>query len=632
MNHTHTTRRLFLIWLLIGTILVNGCGVFSAPSSDAKAGGTAPDGQPFEHYTAGTITVQSDFDKMISQLFLDEVDGSLITLHYTLADPAAYGITDYPRTFGSLSLEQSQNAMAQTEQLKQTLEAVDSSLLRQDQLLTYRILNAYLDTQLSARGLELYDQPLSSSLGLQAQLPILLSEYAFYSRQDVEDYLELLSTIDSYYGQIVAFEQQKTQAGLGLCDAAIDRILNSCSAYLLDADHSFMADTFTARLEHVDGLTEEDKQGYIARNSQIINEHFVPAYQLLIDGLTPLKGTGGNDKGLCYLPEGKRYYEYLVNACTGTSYPTIGDLKSAMGAQMILDLKSMDALLTEDPSLADQMYEYSFKLTDPNQILEDLKKQCARDFPPIDDCSYTIKSVPKALEPVLSPAFYLTVPLDRPEDNSIYINGGSTNSRKNLYSTLAHEGYPGHMYQTQYFNKHNTCDLRNLLSFTSYNEGWATYVEYYSYGLDNGLEGKLGQLLKHNSAFTLALYAMLDINIHYEGWDLSQVEAYLRQYFQINDASIISTIYYDVAENPANYLEYYVGYLEIINMRQAAVKQLGERYSDLAFNTFLLNIGPAPFTVIQDYFRAWLAGGGQAPAIAGIPLAPHIPSALHLAA
>ncbi len=630
MNHKYSLHRFLLVALLLVSLLTTGCPAAGGSSSPTLASPSSE--EPFEHFDAKTLTAQSDFDKMMHQLFLDEVDGSLISLHYTLADPAAYGITDYPKTFGGISLEQSRNAAAETEKLLATLENLDSRLLRQDQLLTYRILKAYLTTQLTAKGLELYDQPLSSSLGVQAQLPILLSEYAFYTRQDVEDYLQLLSTIDSYYGEIAAFEQQKTEAGLGLCDAAIDRILSSCDAYLLDADHSFMADTFAERLDSLPGLTDQEKQDYISRNHQMINEHFVPAYKLLVDRLTALKGTGGNDKGLCYLPEGKRYYEYMVKSSTGTSYPTIGELKSAMGAQMLKDLKAMNALLTKDPSLADQMYSYSFKLTDPNQILEDLKEQCTRDYPPIDDCSYTIKQVPKALEGTLSPAFYLTVPLDRPEDNSIYINGGSTNSQKNLYSTLAHEGYPGHMYQTQYFNKHNTCELRKLLSFTSYSEGWATYVEYNSYSLDNGLSPELGRLLQHNSAFTLALYAMLDINIHYEGWDLNQVQEYLEQYFQINDSSIIATIYYDVAENPANYLEYYVGYLEIANMQAKARNQLGDRYTDLAFNTFLLDIGPAPFTVIQNYFEAWLAGGGQAPAIAGIPSALLFPSTFHLAA
>ena len=198
------------------------------------------------------------------------------------------------------------------------------------------------------------------------------------------------------------------------------------------------------------------------------------------------------------------------------------------------------------------------------------------------------------------------MPIDRPQDNSIYINNGSTNTARNLYSTLAHEGYPGHMYQTLYFNKHNTCNLRKLLSFSSYSEGWATYVEYYSYSLNNGLDPDLGELLRHNAAFTLALYAILDVNIHYEGWDIRQVEDYLNHYFRISDSSVITTIYYDIAENPANYLEYYVGYLEILGMQREAKKTLGSRYTNMEFNRFLLDIGPAPFSVIKPYFAEWL--------------------------
>lgn len=131
-------------------------------------------------------------------------------------------------------------------------------------------------------------------------------------------------------------------------------------------------------------------------------------------------------------------------------------------------------------------------------------------------------------------------------------------------------------------------------------------MEYYSYGLDNGLDKNLSQLLKHNAAFTLSLYAMLDISIHYEGWDLKQMAEYLNHYFRISDGSVISTIYYDIVENPANYLEYYVGYLEILNMQKDAKKALGSSYSDMEFNRFLLDLGPAPFSVIRPYFNEWL--------------------------
>lgn len=88
-----------------------------------------------------------------------------------------------------------------------------------------------------------------------------------------------------------------------------------------------MAETFAERLEQVEGLTKQEKEDFIARNHTAIDEHFVPAYQKLIEGLTPLKGTGTNDKGLYYFPQGKKYYQYLVNAYTGTSYQDIPALK-----------------------------------------------------------------------------------------------------------------------------------------------------------------------------------------------------------------------------------------------------------------------------------------------------------------
>ena len=275
---------------------------------------------------------------------------------------------------------------------------------------------------------------------------------------------------------------------------------------------------------------------------------------------------------------------------------------------MTEDLDIMEGILMENPQLSSEISSYSFSLTDPEDILADLMEQCSADFPEVAELNCRIKQVPHTLEASLSPAFYLTVPLDRPQDHSIYINPGSTSSSRNLYSTMAHEGWPGHMYQTQYFNQTNACNLRKLLSFSGYTEGWATYVEYYSYSLDNGLAPGMGDLLKHNSSFTLALYALLDINIHYEGWDQDKMGDFLNQLFSISDPSAVSDIYYDIAENPANYLEYYVGYLEISNMEKAAKEALKDSFSPLNFHTFLLDLGPAPFDVVWEYFEEWKEG------------------------
>ena len=567
-----------ILALVLSLCLITGCSLFpnSAPKADKntsqetiaeEATENSSDDSASQPDEAALAAAREAFDQYTENLFKQEASQSLLTLHYTLADPESYGITDYDRTLGTASAEDTRKDLEEAKQIKADLEAMDTRLLSKDQLLTYTILSSYINTLLSSDGLELYDQPLSTTLGIQSQLPILLSEYTFYRKQDVDDYLSLLSSIDTYYDSLIAFETERAQADLGMCDTVIDNIIRSCNAYLIDADHSFMAETFSSRLDEMVGLSDQEKADYKAKNKKAIDEHFVPAYERLISGLESLKGTGSNDKGLYYYPEGRKYYEYLVNASTGTSYSDVPALKQAINKQMSKELAAVNQLLSDDPSLGDKLDSSPFTLTEPKDILEDLKAQSQADFPPVNDCNYTIKNVPKTLEGFLS--------------------------------------------QTNYFNQHNTCNLRNVLDFQGYVEGWGTYAEYYAYTLDHGMEEQVGELLQHNAAFTLALYALLDINIHYEGWDMDQVNDYLTMYFQIDDPSVISSIYYEVVENPSNYLSYYTGYLEFLNMREEAQQRLGANFSLLEFNRFLLDIGPAPFSVIRNYFTQWLIQNGS---------------------
>lgn len=559
----------------------------------------------YEQYTEEAIQARQLFDKLTNDLFKEEVVKSTIDLHYSLADPSAYGITDIPITFGEFTLDSIKEDFQKLQELQAKLASIKIEHLTMQQQLTYRILSSYLDTELSSAGLELYAKPLTPTIGVQAQLPVLLAEYPFYSKQDVETYLALLTQIDTYYNQLLEFEKEKSAAGLFMSDTSVDHVLESCEAYLLQPDHSFMAETFDTRLDALAELTEEEKAAYKAQNLQTLNEHFIPAYQLLVSGLTALKGTGKNENGLAYYPEGKKYYEYLVHSSTGTSYKTVEDLQAAIENQMNQDLIAMSEIMKTHPDVIDQLDTYAFKYQEPTDILEHLKLQFVKDFPELPPCNYMVKYVPKALQNSLSPAFYLTPPMDRYQDNVIYINGGEQFQSTDLFPTLAHEGYPGHLFQTVYFISKNTDNLRQLLSFGSYSEGWATYVENYSYTMDNGLDPKLGALLAHNSSVTLALHALLDININYHGWNKEQVHDYLSQYYDVEGSDVVESIFSALVENPANYLEYYVGFLEIINMRDSAQESMGDNFNLKNFHKFLLDLGPAPFSVIQPYFQTW---------------------------
>ena len=72
-------------------------------------------------------------------------------------------------------------------------------------------------------------------------------------------------------------------------------------------------------------------------------------------------------------------------------------------------------------------------------------------------------------------------PIDNSGENVIYINPGHISDDLTLFTTLAHEGYPGHLYQTVYYSATKHPPIRDLLSFGGYTEGWATYCEMLSY-------------------------------------------------------------------------------------------------------------------------------------------------------
>ena len=606
-----------ILALVLSLCLITGCSLFpnSAPKADKntsqetiaeEATENSSDDSASQPDEASLAAAREAFDQYTENLFKQEASQSLLTLHYTLADPESYGITDYDRTLGTASAEDTRKDLEEAKQIKADLEAMDTRLLSKDQLLTYTILSSYINTLLSSDGLELYDQPLSTTLGIQSQLPILLSEYTFYRKQDVDDYLSLLSSIDAYYDSLIAFETERAQADLGMCDTVIDNIIRSCNAYLIDADHSFMAETFSSRLDEMGGLSDQEKADYKAKNKKAIDEHFVPAYERLISGLESLKGTGSNDKGLYYYPEGRKYYEYLVNASTGTSYSDVSALKQAINKQMSKELAAVNQLLSDDPSLGDKLDSSPFTLTEPKDILEDLKAQSQADFPPVNDCNYTIKNVPKTLEGFLSPAFYLTVPIDRPEDNSIYINNQSTDA-DSLYTTMAHEGYPGHMYQYAYMYENIQSPYQKALANSSaYTEGYAVYAQFYAYKYLTGIDKNVLEALKENELASYDIMILCDIGIHYEGWSLDDFSDFISEKGINLEEDSLKTQYKQLQANPAAFEPYYVGYEEFMLLKETAQNKLGDKFNDKKFHEAILKSGNAPFTVVERNVAAYI--------------------------
>ena len=572
---------------LTAGLLAGGCGV-SRDAGGNTGGNAGGEDARFREYTR--------------ELFCREAASNTVNLHYTLKEPEKYGITDVPVTFGSFDME-AEAVKASSENMRQVLLGFSYDDLDTQNRLTYDVLNYQLRSMDKSADYLLYEEPLGLVSGVQTQLPVVLSEYQFYDRQDVDDYLALLKATGEYFDSLIRFENQKAEAGLFMADYAADTVIGQCGAFLDMGDGNYLYSTFVDRIEEMNELTSDEKNNYIQDNALMVRDYVFPAYEKLISSVEDLKGSGKNEKGLAYLPQGKEYYELLAKQSTGSDR-SVEEMEDLARRQITDDLEAMEQVLGtsygEAKAAAASIGQESAEL-----ILTHLKQGIGQTFPEPPATELEVKYVPEEMEEHLSPAFYMIPAIDNTGENVIYINQGHMGNDLTLFTTLAHEGYPGHLYQTIYYESTDPDPIRSLMDFGGYVEGWATYAEMGSYYL-TPLPKEQAVILQKNGSIILGLYALADMGIHYDGWSRMDTVEFFSNY-GITDAETVEEIYELIIGSPANYLKYYIGYVEFLELKKDWAEEKGEDFSQKEFHEAVLEVGPAPFEIVEDYM--WKISG-----------------------
>ena len=565
---TQKIRAFSVIAGTIGILLLSGC------QSETSAG----QNRQFRQFT--------------KQLFCQELSSNTISLHYTLKNPKEYDIRENEVTFGTFPTD-NKNLLAAVENLEEVLKTFDYNKLSVENSLTYDVLKCYLNMTERDAEYILYDEPMGLVSGVQTQLPVILSEYPFYEQSDVDTYLQLMKTIPEYFASLLKFEQKKSKAGLFMSDKMAEQVIEQCKAFRDMGENNYLYSTFAERVWTVTSLSDKQKSDYIQKNARMMKAYVLPAYDNLICTIEKLKGSGKNEQGLCYLPKGKDYYEQVVEASTGSTR-SVEEIRDMTRRQMTEDLEAMERVM----KISEKEVNASIP-QNPTSILQDLQTKILTSFPELPDTTYEVKYVPKAMQEHLSPAFYMIPAIDAYNENVIYVNEAQIGNTMALFTTLAHEGYPGHLYQTVYFANTNPDPIRTILNFGGYVEGWATYAEMCSYYLAP-LTKDQATLLQKNSSIVLGLYTLADIGIHYDGWSREDAIAFYKKY-GIGDEDNINRIYDLILGSPGNYLKYYVGYVEFLELKKDWVKEYGSQASQKEFHKAVLDVGPAPFKVVEKY-------------------------------
>ncbi len=545
---------------------------------------------------------QERFDAFTEEIFRSEISMNIINLHFTLAHPENYGIDDYEVSLGDFSAQEDQESYDLLRDYIKNLKGFDYELLTEDQKLSYDIFLTYAQDALEQEGFRLYESYLTPTTGMQSYIPTLLAEYKFYREKDVKDYLKILELLPSYFEDLAAFAREQSEAGFFMPDFSVDKVVDQCRQFMEDPENHYLIDSFNLRLEETDFLDEKQKAAYREDNVRFMKECVFPAFTSLIETLEDLKGSASNERGLEAYEKGREYYSMLVRESTGSS-KSVEEIEDLLINQFDSDMRRLMELSMEDDTAFDRMEECPVDLSDPYQVLNQLKTDIVADFPDNGNLPFEINYVPESMEEYTNPAYYILPPIDDLENNIIYINRTHLTESIEDFATLAHEGFPGHLFQTTYFYGKKPADIRKLFSFSGYSEGWGTYAEVYAYRL-SGTDDTVTEMNELNKSYTFILYCLADIGINYEGWTLEDTVSFFQTLGIPEDAA--TEVFEMMVEEPALYLSYYLGYLEFTELREKARETLGDAFNLKEFHTFLLDIGPAQFEIIGERMEDWM--------------------------
>lgn len=569
-----------------------------------------------ESFSEDALKEQQEFEQYLDDYFKDVVTDDTLTYNYMIKDGADYGLEEPEVTLGDpgMTAEEIGQDKEEFEGWVKKLDAIDRSCLTEDQKLTYDVLDEYFEVSAGIFDNVYLYEPFSPMRGLQANIATNFTDYRFDDKGDVERYIELLGQIPDYFAEYLDFEQEKSEKGYFMSDAVCDKVISQCKDFVADKENHFMETTFNDNIDALDFLTDEEKAEYKEANKQAVENSLLPAFENVADVLSGLKGTGTNDGGICNYDGGKEYYEYLLKNFAGT----------AKSPEEVIDM-----LDTELQKLMVSLYQYYlgnqaayeyfaanydsiFAETDQmtaSEMVDKMMETASEHYPDAGTINYKAEALDKNLETIMDDvlAYYMAPAIDDPDNNLIRVNGLHTDG---MWTTLAHEGYPGHMLQNAYYMSTDPDPVRTLMNFLGYKEGWAMYACYdslYYYEYEEPEYGDtIAALYQLNDEMSYLMMGRVNLGINYEGWTLQDTADYLTKNGM--DGSAAQELYTTMVGDPAVYQSYSTGYYEMKELRDYAEEKIGDDFDLKTFNTIILETGPCQFDILKEQVDKKLQG------------------------
>ena len=594
-----------LLSLLLAVCVLTGC-TKPVPTPTPE-----PTAEPEQ--TETIVEDNKEFDAWLTKQFVETMENDYLTCHYGVENRDTYGIKKPELIIGDMSLESYEESIDENNKMLEELHAFDRGTLSKKQQYYYDELEFIAETSNALNSYPQFDWVFLPASGIIDNLSTNFSEFVFRSKEDVDDYMVLLHDIPRFIDECITLTDWQISQGVFMSPTAVDDSVSGIDEFIGRIDDNALILDFDKRIEEaVDkGLvTKEEADAYKTQNATIIKEEVIPEYQKVKDYLLANRNAAPIENVTLYNYEGGQdYYKALLKlkSSSAKDFKTIkNELSEYLGKVIATAYTS-----AQNEDIYNEYMNFKIEKQAPEKILQWHDENQYQFVPYIEEVQYTATFLDPALANDSVSAYYLLPPVDNPIDNVIKINAKYNEEEPtDMYVTLAHEGFPGHMYQFAYLAQSNPNPIYNVISFIGYQEGWAMHAELYSYkwaGLQNE---DTYNLLNYDIAMGYIIPAVLDIGINALGWTKEDARVALKEFYGTERTlEWIEGIYNYVADRPGLYIPYGYGMTRMETFRQTAKAQLGSDFDEIEFNTAILGYGPRQYelveTDINDYINSF---------------------------
>lgn len=582
-----------------------------------------------------TTAIRKEFDDYCNDFFLSYLGNNAYYWNVFTVNPQSFGFIrdeNYKATYTTYSKVSDDDFKETYQMYKEEYDFFNKynyDKLSYNQQITYDYIASFLEREMEYYNPENgYDDYLDLNYidsygGSVADFDSIIKGYHINTTYDLIDMNSYIESTTTAFNSYFDYAKDKIEKGYALSDTTIDGMTSFLDDISSQGEKYYLFSLVEDKIAS-SSVDESDKANYTALIKKSLNDFYLPAVESLSTNLKKLKGSLAKENEGYYAKYGdraKQMYKYNLESLLGYKDINVDDYISELDEGISSYMSNINQIILKYRLLSSKEGEKflsylngDLKLsdeTDPNKILETLKEYADTIVPKLNsnpeiDFSYMDEAVAKVTNAV---AYYTKSPIDSTSKEYITLNGlYLNNDTDELITTIAHEGYPGHLYEYVYLKELGISNIATIMTNTGHGEGWACYVEerLYDY-LSSKSSSKAYKLYcdysKYNFLTSYALYARVDAGINYEGWNVSKLKNYLDQ--NGFNADIAQDLYDQLIEIPTSYASYGYGSLKMHKYHLEA-KSNSKKYDEIEFNKVLLSHGWAGYETLDKLVEEYI--------------------------